>query len=102
MHYVLVNQSADKSMRISFHHAHSLDDVVHLSMIRSTFAELEVEEVLMDIDIVDMPEEVSSEVGMHDETSTVQSSTSHHHHRVHHNYAVSSDEVDASSSVVLN
>ena len=101
MHYVLVNQSADKSMRISFHHAHSLDDVVHLSMIRSTFAELEAE-VLMDIDIVDMLEEVSSEVGMHDETSIVQSSTSHLHDHLVHNYAESSDKVDASSSVVLN
>lgn len=98
MHYVLVNQSADKSMRISYHHAHSLDDVVHLSMIHSTFAELEVE-VLMDIDIVDMPEEESySEGDMHDETCIVQSSTCHHQHLVH-NYVESSDKVDASSSV---
>ena len=100
MHYVLVNQSADKSMRIPHHHAHSLGDDVHLSMIRSTFAELEVE-VLMDIDIVDMLEEESSEGDMHDETCIVQSSTSHHQHLVH-NYAESSDKVDASSSVVLN
>jgi len=99
VHYVLVNQSADKSMRIPYHHAHSLEDVVHLSMIHSTFAELEVE--VLDIDIVDMPEEVSSEVGMHDETSIVQSSTSHHQHLVH-DYVESSDKVDASSSVVLN
>ena len=97
MHYVLVNQSADKSKRISYHHARSLDD---LSMIHSTFAELEVEVLMMDIDIVDMPEEESSEGDMHDETSIVQSSTSHHH--LVHNYAESSDKVDASSSVVLN
>lgn len=58
MHYVLVNQSADndKSTRISPHHAHHSLDVVHLSMIHSTFADLEVE-VLMDIDIVGIPEE---------------------------------------------
>ena len=56
---------------------------------------------VLDIDIVDMPEEVSSEVGMHDETSIVQSSTSHHQHLVH-DYVESSDKVDASSSVVLN
>ena len=98
MHYVLVNQSADKSMRIPYHHAHSLDDVVHLSMIHSTFAELEVEEDLMDIDIVDMPEEETSEGDMHDETSIVQSSTSHHPHLVH-DYVENSDKVDASSSV---
>ena len=95
MHYVLVNQSADTSKRIPYRHARSLDD---LSMIHSTFAELEVEEDLMDIDIVDMPEEETSEVGMHDETSIVQSSTSHHHHLVH-DYVESSDKVDASSSV---